>query len=147
MSRVGAAAMADRRGSTAVEFAIVAPLLLMLMFAGLELARLLWTWQALQLASDQTARCVAISGTACTAPASYAVTTATGYGATGLLAANVQIANAPPGITNATACNPPAGNTAVRVTLSLAFTSVVGALLPNLSQTITTTSCYPLTGN
>jgi Flp pilus assembly protein TadG len=136
-----------RRGSTAVEFAILAPVLLTLMFGGLEYARMMWTWQALQIAGDQTARCVAIGGTACTAPSTYAVTTASTYGATGLVAANATIVNTPGAVTNAAACSPPAGNTEVQVTLSLTFTSVVGTLIPSLSQTLTTTSCYPLTGN
>ncbi len=139
--------LADRRGSTAVEFAILAPVLLTLMFGGLEYARLLWTWQALQITGDETARCVAIGNSACAAASTYAVTTATNNGAIGLVAANVQIANQPPAITKASACNRPAGTTEVQVTLSLPFSSVAGTLIPALRQTLTTSSCYPLTGN
>jgi Flp pilus assembly protein TadG len=136
-----------RRGTTALEFALVAPALMLLLFGCIEFARLLWTQQALQLAGDQTARCVAISGTACATPSTYAISTAAGFGAIGLVASGVVIANQPPAITNAAACNPPTGNTAVQVKLSLPFSSPAALLIPALGQTLVTTSCYPLTGH
>lgn len=136
-----------RRGTTAVEFALVCPALMLLLLGSMEFARLIWTWEALQIAGNQTARCVAIGGTACATPSTYAVSTATSFGAFGLAAAGVTVVNQPPTTTDATACSPPTGNTAVKVTLSLAFTSPVSALIPRLAQTLTTTSCFPLTGN
>ncbi len=136
-----------RSGATALEFAIAAPVLLVLLFGCIEYARLIWTWQALQLAGDQTARCVAIGGTACATPSSYAIATANGFGAFGLTPDGVAVDNRPPAISNAAACSPPTGNTSVRVRLSLAFSSPVTALVPGLAQTLATTSCYPLTGN
>lgn len=135
------------RGTTALEFAITAPVLLLLLFGGLEYGRMVWTKQALQLAGDQTARCVAILGTACSTPSAYAVSTAATFGAAGLLASGVAVDNKPPGTTLATACNPPSGNTAVRVKLTLTFSSPVTSLIPGLGKTLTTTSCYPVTGN
>ncbi len=136
-----------RRGTTALEFAVAAPALMILMFGGFEFGRLQWTWQAMQLAGDQTARCVAISGAACTTPSTYAVNTAKTYGAVALVAADVAVVNTPAAITSTTACSPPSGNTAVKVTLTLPFTSPFSKLVPALSHTLTTTSCYPLTGN
>ncbi len=135
-----------RRGATALEFALVAPVLLLLLFGCIEYGRMMWTWQALQLAGDQTARCVAIGGTACSTPANYAVATAQKFGAFGLATTAVTIDNQPPTVTNAAACAPPAGNTAVRVRLNLVFSSPAAALIPSLNQTLTTTSCYPVTG-
>ena len=137
----------DRRASTALEFVLAAPVLMVLLFGAIEYARLVWTMQALQLAGDQTARCVAIMGSACASPAAYAVSTATGFGALGLQAANVTIDNTPPATTNAAACSPASGNLAVRVQLSLAFTSVAAGLLPGLGQTLKTSSCFSITGN
>jgi Flp pilus assembly protein TadG len=135
------------RGATALEFAFAAPVLLLLLFGCIEYARMLWTWQALQLTSDQTARCVAIGGTACTTPSTYAVSVANGFGAFGLTASDVLIDHPSGTTSNNAACNPPSGNTAVRVRLSLAYVSPVAALLPSLENTLMTTSCYPLTGN
>lgn len=136
----------DRRAATALEFVLAAPVLMTLLFATFEYARLVWTMEALQLAGDQTARCVAISGTACADATGYAIATATGFGAFGLLSSGITIDNIPPAITSATACAPPTGNTAVRVKLSLQFGSVASGLLVGINQLITTTSCFSVTG-
>ena len=132
------------RGTSTLEFAMVASLLFTLMFAGFEFARLQWTWQAMQLAGDQTARCVAIGGSACGAASSYAVSTAHTYGAAALVATGVTIDTTTP---SSTSCVPPTGNTAVRVQISLAFTSPFSTLVPAVARTLTTLSCYPLSGN
>ena len=134
--------MHGQRGTTAIEFALVALVLMTLTFGGMEYARLFWTWQALQLAGDETARCVGIGSSDCATPSTYAVTAAANYGASGLLATNVQVVPA----TSATPCNQITGNSAVSVTLSLPFTSPASTLIPGLNRTLTTTSCYPLTG-
>ncbi len=130
-------------GSVAIEFALVALALLTLTFGGIEYARLLWTWQALQLAGDETARCVAIGGSGCATPSTYAINAAAHYGAGGLLATGVQVVNP----TSAAPCNSLTGNTAVSVTLSLSFTSPASTLISSLNRTLTSVSCYPLTGN
>lgn len=143
-----ARAALGRGATTTLEFAFAAPVLMVMLFGCLEYGRMLWTWQALQLASDQTARCVAIGASACATPASFAIAAASGLGASGLAAAAVLIDNKPPAVSNASACNPPpGGNTEVRVRLSLVFTSPAAGLIPGLNQTLNTTSCYPLTGN
>jgi Flp pilus assembly protein TadG len=132
----------SQQGTTAIEFAIVALALLTLMLGGMEYARLFWTWEALQRAGDETARCVAIGSSDCATPSSYAVTAAGNYGANGLLAANVTVVSA----TSSTPCNHLTGNSAVSVTLSLSFSSPAGTRIPSLNRTLTTVSCYPLTG-
>ena len=55
----------DRRGATAVEFALVLPLLLAMIIAVIEGNRLLWTKQAIQEAAAHTARCMAIGSEGC----------------------------------------------------------------------------------
>ena len=55
----------DRRGATAVEFALVLPVLIAMIVLVIEGSRLLWTQQALQEAASQTARCVAIGSDGC----------------------------------------------------------------------------------
>ena len=129
-----------RRGTTALEFAIVAPTFMMLMFGGFEYARLLWTKQAMQLAGDLTARCSAIASSACPTPTTYAATLANNYGAVAVAAANVTYAS------SSTSCTVPSGNTAVQVTITLNFTSPFSALVPSLLRKLVTTSCYPTSG-
>ena len=131
-----------RRGTTALEFGLVAPVLFTLLFGGFETARYFWTLQALQLAGDQTARCVAIGGTACAAAPAYAVGAAQTFGAA-ITSADVTIDTV---TAQAASCAPLAGNSAKRVRLTSRFSSPFQALLPFLGQGFTTASCYPLTG-
>lgn len=55
----------DRRGTTAVEFALVAPLLFALLLGVLELGRLIWVDAALDHALARAARCPGGTKTAC----------------------------------------------------------------------------------
>jgi Flp pilus assembly protein TadG len=48
-------------GTAAIEFAMLAPLFLVLLFGTIEFGRLLWTKQALQEAATAGARCMAIA--------------------------------------------------------------------------------------
>lgn len=57
----------DRSGASAVEFALVAVPLLMLIFGTIEYGRLMWTRQALQETAIAGARCVGVGGIGCSA--------------------------------------------------------------------------------
>ena len=52
-------------GAIAVEFAILAPVFLALVFGTIEFGRLMWTYQALQETAIAGARCMALPQTAC----------------------------------------------------------------------------------
>jgi Flp pilus assembly protein TadG len=69
----------DRRGATAVEMALICPVLLSLILATIEIGRLGWTQAALQFAVEEAARCASIRKDLCSGPAqtaSYAATRA-----------------------------------------------------------------------
>ncbi len=133
-------------GATAVEFALVAPMFLMLVFGAIEFGRVLWTEQALQEAAIAGARCMAIAqGTkpngSCTASGSYSYTTtyvqnvASGWGLT--------LPNAGISLNNSASCGGTGGFS--KVTLTKTFTSAV-PLLVHLSAggiTLTASGCYP----
>lgn len=68
-----------RDGVTAVEFAVIAPLLIVLTLGVMEAALLGWTQIVLQLTAAQTARCMALGTSACSNPTSYAVTMANSW--------------------------------------------------------------------
>ena len=55
----------DQQGATALEFAFVLPLLLLLLLGTIDLGRLFWTSAALDYAVDQAARCIAVSPEIC----------------------------------------------------------------------------------
>lgn len=81
-------------GETAVEFALVGMALMFLIFGMIETGRMLWTWQALQSAAVDTARCVAISSSKCPSGAAYAVTVATQRGVAGVTSGEVTVNSA-----------------------------------------------------
>jgi Flp pilus assembly protein TadG len=64
-------------GNTAMEFALVAPVFLALVFGIVEYSRYLWMLQALQQAAVEGARCMAIPQSACASGGSYNATNTT----------------------------------------------------------------------
>jgi Flp pilus assembly protein TadG len=51
--------LGERSGAAALEFALVAPTLFLLVMGGIEFSRLLWTQSALQMSVAQAERCYA----------------------------------------------------------------------------------------
>jgi Flp pilus assembly protein TadG len=136
-------------GATAIEFALVAPMFLMLVFGSIEFGRLLWTKEALQETAIAGARCVAIaqgSGqnkSPCASGGSYSSTTADSYIQTvasgwGLTVPTSGIALYPTG--NSSACTGLS-----QVTLTYLFNSVVPQLvrLSSSGIALTASACYP----
>lgn len=74
MARQRALSYKERVASTAVEFAIVLPVLFTLIFGAAEQGLLWWTKNSLQLTAALTARCLALGS--CTDPSSFAVSSA-----------------------------------------------------------------------
>lgn len=69
----------SRRGVTALEFAVIAPVLMMLMFGTLEFGRLLWTMQGLQMTATEAARCMGILASSCASGGAYSSDNTTSY--------------------------------------------------------------------
>ena len=68
---------ADARGAVAIEYAIVLPVLLVLMLGIMDVGRLMWTYSTIARATQAAARCFAIKATSCataTETQNYAVT-------------------------------------------------------------------------
>jgi Flp pilus assembly protein TadG len=61
--------LGDRRGMTAVEFAIVGSLMFTVSFGAIDLGLILWTQGSLQAVAADAARCGAISASGCTTSA------------------------------------------------------------------------------
>lgn len=63
-------ALAAVRGTTAIEFAFVAPVFLALCIGGMYMCMMLWTMGSMQNAAEQAARCWAVATTVCTSASS-----------------------------------------------------------------------------
>jgi Flp pilus assembly protein TadG len=130
-----------RGGATAVEFALVVPMFLMLVFGGIEFGRLLWAKEAMQETAIAGARCVAI------AQGSGQTSSPCASGGTNTYIQNVAkawgltLASITP--TTSTSCGGTGGFS--QVTLTSTFNSVAPKLveLSSGGLTLTATACYP----
>jgi Flp pilus assembly protein TadG len=76
-----APSISRRRGSVAIEYAIVLPVLLLFLLGVMDVGRLLWAYSTLHRAADSAARCAAIQAPGCAtfgATQSFAVAEAWG---------------------------------------------------------------------
>ncbi len=84
----------DRRGATALEFALVASVFLPICLGILDAGLLLWTKGALQTTAALTARCAAIASPTCADIQQFAVTTAGSWVFPGIIS-KVDVSPAP----------------------------------------------------
>jgi Flp pilus assembly protein TadG len=136
-------------GMAAIEFALVAPMFVMLVFGTIEFGRLLWTKQALQQTAIAGARCMAIAQGAiqsspCASGGSYSPTstqtyiqnTASGWGLS-VPTTNITLD------TSGSDCGGTSGLVEAKITNT--FTTPVPAivLLAAGGTTLTAIACYP----
>lgn len=116
----------DQIGTTAVEFALVSPILFTLIFGGIEFGRLLWTEAALNYSVQEGARCWV---TGICASASQAQTTA---------------AAATPQLNFSTSVFTPTSGAACgcKVSASYAYSFLVSGLV-SVNPTLTAQACFP----
>jgi len=62
---IGPAGWLHRRGSVAIEYALILPALLMLVFGIIDTGRVMWTYTTLYRATEAAARCAAINTVDC----------------------------------------------------------------------------------
>ena len=127
----------DRRGTVALEAAIVISLAMSVSLGTIQLGLMSWTKAGLQATAAITARCMGIGATACTSvggPA-YAVTQSHRFlTATAITAANVTVSTA-------NACGSTVGHFTKVVIVSNQWNTA--QILPPFSATpITVTACY-----
>lgn len=119
----------EGEGNTAVEFALLAPVFLLMFLGIVEFGRLLWTQSSLQHAVEAAARYAAINYPTCSSTSQT-----TTYAAGKVFGQTVPASDFT--LTCAT-CG-------TRVSATLSFTPVVPALLPFLKNiTLSAQSCYP----
>lgn len=125
----------DQRGVAAIEFALVASTLILLILGSVGVGLLWWTANGLQVAAALTARCAALGS--CTDPAAFAVGIAEKWvGAGAISAADVST-------TTNSACGGVSGNLFTKVTISSAMWASGVLPAPLSGITVRVSSCFP----
>jgi Flp pilus assembly protein TadG len=135
----------DRRAVAAVDFAIVATPLLMLVLGTIEFGRLIWMREALQMTAIQAARCMGVRQPACSAGGEYNQTNTQSYviglGNTwGIPLTNANLTLPTGGVASSGVCNGLA-----EISISYTFQTAVPGLLTMLSggKALTGHACFP----
>ena len=118
---------ADRQGSTAVEFALVAIPLFTLLFGSMEFCRLVWTQSALNFAVQEAARCASVTPGTCGTAAQI-----TTYAA----------AEIAPAYVPASAFTASSATCGHSVTASFVYPFVATGLF-SMTPTLTASACFP----
>jgi Flp pilus assembly protein TadG len=132
-----------RRGTTAVEFALVVGPLLMLMFAVASFGQYFWAEEGLQEAAIAGARCVGILSVNCTSGRAYNAANTTSYIQAEALKWSLTLPSSGIVVNTSTTCAGVSGFS--QVSLTYTFQAIVPQLM-NLSSsgnTLTATSCFP----
>lgn len=131
-----------RRGTAAIEFAILAPPFLCLAFGVYEFGRALWTLEALQESATEGARCIGVQSTSCYSDGSYSEDETTDFVQSVAQGWGISVPDDDIAPTQSTTCGTVAGFAQVQITYQ--FSTVVGSLIPALAnQTLTATACFP----
>lgn len=130
--------VADRRGATAVEWAVIGTMLCLITLGFIETAILIpWVGGSMQSIAAAAARCGAIGSSDCSNMPNYIVTKAQKFGlpGTGLTAANVTSYG------QVTSCL----NTTGRFyQVVISYTAITPVALTVGGGTVTATGCYPI---
>jgi Flp pilus assembly protein TadG len=135
-------------GAAALEFALLAPVFIALLFGTIEFGRLLWTWQALQETAGAGARCVAIAQGAsptgsCASGGAYSQSTAQSYveGIAGQWGITLISSDITPTV-NAS-CGGTAGFAEVSITKTFVSMAPLAFFFPSAGVALTASACYP----
>jgi Flp pilus assembly protein TadG len=150
MKRGAAPISADwESGATAVEFALLVPMFLMLVYGAIEFGRVLWTEQALQETAFASARCMAIAqGTkpnrSCASSGSYSSSNTTSYVQNVAAGWGLSLPSSGVSLSTSANCGGSSGGFS-QVTLTSTFNSVAPKLvkLNAGGVTLTASACYP----
>ena len=140
-----------RKAVAALEFALLATPLLLLVLGTLEFGRLMWFREALQMTANQGARCMGVVAPSCASGGAYDATKTTTYienvaNNWGITLANANVVLARPS-TNAN-CVPTQITVAVtamsEVTITYTFQTAIPQLLDMLvGKSLTSHACFP----
>ena len=121
----------ERSGASAVEFALVAPVFLLLLFGMIEFARLFWATHALHETAIATARCMGIPQIQCEDGGAYSSENAIAFAKSKAAGWLIQLDPTAITLDRSASCNGLEGLSKARVEYQ--FTTVVPNLLTSLA--------------
>lgn len=128
----------DRRGVAALEFAMLAGVLIMLSFGTIEVGLVFWEQNALQAAAADTARCVAIASPDCPNPGTYAAGVVRKWMFSGVISSSDVISK------TTTFCKGASGQFQQVSITSSYFAGIMPPFMPSFANmTLSASACYP----
>jgi Flp pilus assembly protein TadG len=136
----------DRRASTAVEFAICALALVLIVVGFVEFGRLAWSYEVLQDVAAEGARCMGLAANSCASSGAYNASSTKTYVVDLAASRGVTITAAAVSLNNAASCGGASGFS--EVSISYDFTTVAPELLTALASgvTVPASACFPNNG-
>jgi Flp pilus assembly protein TadG len=133
----------SRRATTAVEFAICALAMVLIVVGFAEFGRLVWTSEVLQEAVTEGARCMGLRASSCAAGGAYSSANTTAYVVSQATAAGVVITPGTVSLSPAASCGGATGFS--QVSINYDFTTAAPALVVVLANgfTISVSACFP----
>jgi Flp pilus assembly protein TadG len=135
--------LGSRQASTAVEFAICALALVLIIVGCTEFGRLIWTFEVLQEAATEGARCMGLRASGCASSGVYNSTSTKNYVVSVATSRGVAITGPMLTLSNAATCGGASGFSEVTITYN--FKTVAPALLSSLAGgfTVPASACFP----
>lgn len=133
----------DRRATTAVEFAICALAMVLMVVGFEEYGRLVWSTEVLQEAASEGARCMGLRAASCAAAGVYSAGNTTTYVVNLAASRGVVITAAMVTLNNAATCGGATGFS--EVSISYNFVTVAPAMVTTLANgfTVPAAACFP----
>jgi hypothetical protein len=135
--------MRARRAATAPEFAICALALVLIVIGFTEFGRLAWTFEVLQEAVSEGARCMGLRANSCAASGVFSAANTKSYVVSLATSRGVVITTAMVSLNNVATCGGASGFS--QVSIAYNFTTVAPTLLTSLTNgmTVPATACFP----
>lgn len=138
-----------RRGSSAVEFALIIVPLFSFVFGTFEFGRLLWTRDVVKQAAIAGARCMGLAQPSCSAtgsPGTYDATNSQNFIVKQVTGFSVPMTTSGVTVTRTATCASPTGsNNSSQVTVAISFKTAVPGLVSALSTSnlLSVSACFP----
>jgi Flp pilus assembly protein TadG len=135
--------VSDQRAATAVEFAISALAMVMIVVGVVEFGRLVWTFEVLQEAAAEGARCMGLRASACASSGAYNAANTTNQIVSLASSRGVTITASMITLSSSMTCGGAAGFS--QVSINYGFTTVAPALLTPLVRgfAVAASACFP----